>query len=116
MKSRVLALLLLALALAAALCLLLRPRGGAVAEVRVDGVLVLTLDLSRLAEPQDIPIGAHNVLRAEPGRVRMLQADCPDGLCVNMGWTSSPGKPLVCLPNGVTVTIRGAGEEDGRLG
>ena len=31
---------------------------------------------------------------------------------MRMGWTSSPAKPIVCLPNGVTVTVTGGGGEE----
>ena len=48
-----------------------------------------------------------NTVQAERGRIRMLSADCPDGLCVGMGWSSSPAKPIVCLPNRVTIIIEG---------
>ena len=51
----------------------------------------------------------HNQIAVEGGRVYMLYADCPDGICKS--GDASLSHPLVCLPNGVTVTISG-GEED----
>lgn len=113
MKSRVFAAILAAAALIAAGFLLLRPKGGATAEIYLDGKLVQTIDLDTLTEPLEIPVGDGNVVQAERGRVRMLSADCPDRLCVHMGWTDSPAKPIVCLPNRVTVVVTGAdGERD----
>lgn len=46
-----------------------------------------------------------NVIQIEKGRVRMKEADCPDKVCVNAGWTSSSALPIVCLPHKVTITI-----------
>ena len=47
----------------------------------------------------------------------MVWADCPDQICVHQSWSSSPAKPIVCLPNRVTVLLVGGdGEVDGVLG
>ena len=113
MKSKVFAAILIVAALLSAGLLLLRPKDGAKAEIWLDGELVRTINLDTLTEPLEIPVGGGNVVQAEKGRVRMLSADCPDKLCVHMGWTDSPAMPIVCLPNRVTVVITGAeGESD----
>ena len=113
MKSKLFAAILIVTALVSAGLLLLRPKGGAAAEIWLDGELIRTIDLETLTEPVEIPVGDGNVVQAEKGRVRMLSADCPDKLCVHMGWTDSPAMPIVCLPNRVTVVITGAdGERD----
>ena len=111
MKSKIFAAILIAAVLVSAGLLLLRPKEGAKAEIWLDGELVKTIDLGSLTEPVEIPVGEGNVVQAEPGRVRMLSADCPDKLCVHMGWSDSAAKPIVCLPNGVTVVVTGAGGE-----
>ena len=113
MKSKLFAAILLVAALISAGLLLLRPKGGATAEIYLDGELIRTIDLDTLTEPMEIPVGDGNIVQAERGRVRMLSADCPDKLCVHMDWTDSPAKPIVCLPNRVTVVITGTdGERD----
>ncbi len=104
-------LILALLCLVSAAFLLLRPRGGLRAEIWLDGVLVETVDLASLTEEREIRVGEHVTVLAAPGRVRVLRSDCPDKLCEHMGWTSSPAKPLICLPNRVTVTVSGGGEE-----
>lgn len=111
MKSKTLAGILAAASLIAALFLFLRPRDNRTAEIWRNGELYRTVDLSALTEPIEIPVGDGNVVLAEPGRVRMLSADCPDGLCVRMGWTDSSAKPIVCLPNQVMIVITGGNEE-----
>lgn len=113
MKSKLFAAILVIAALISAGFLLLRPKGGTEAEIYLDGELVRTIDLDSLTEPLEIPVGDGNVVQAEQGRVRMLSADCPDKLCVHMGWSDSPARPIVCLPNRVTVVITGTdGESD----
>lgn len=45
-----------------------------------------------------------NTVRIENGEVRMIEADCSDGLCLAAGKATSL-RPIVCLPNEVTVTL-----------
>ena len=104
-------LILALLCLAAGAFLLLRPRGGLRAEIWLDGELVETVDLAALTEEREIPVGEHVTVLAAPGRVRVKHSDCPDKLCEHMGWSSSPAKPIICLPNRVTVAVLGGGEE-----
>ncbi|MBQ3105093.1 MAG: NusG domain II-containing protein [Lachnospiraceae bacterium] len=64
-----------------------------------------------LRQDQSIPVGDSNVVTVEGGTVAMTEADCPDHTCIRQGPVSSPGLPIVCLPNEVVVLIRGEGEE-----
>ena len=104
-------LILALLCLVSAAFLLLRPRGGLRAEIWLDGELVETVDLAALTEEREIRVGEHVTVLAAPGRVRVKDSDCPDKLCEHMGWSSSPAKPLICLPNRVTVAVTGGREE-----
>ncbi len=104
-------LLLVLLCLAAGAFLLLRPKGDLRAEIWLDGVLVETVDLAALTEEREIVVNEHVTVLAAPGRVKVLHSDCPDRLCEKMGWSSSPAKPIICLPNRVTVAVLGGGEE-----
>ena len=104
-------LILALLCLAAGAFLLLRPKGALRAEIYLDGELVETVDLAALTEEREIPVGEHVTVLAAPGRVRVLRSDCPDKLCEHMGWSSSPAKPINCLPNRVTVAVSGGRAE-----
>ena len=98
------------IALVAALSLtplLFLPRGDTAARVtvRVHGETVYT---GRLGDDAVVEAGPGNTVTIEGGRARMTRASCPDGLCQNGEATYA--HPLVCLPNGVVVTVE-AGEE-----
>lgn len=45
------------------------------------------------------------------GEVRIMEATCPDGICVKHGPLKQGGTPIVCLPN--RLVIRFANEEKG---
>ena len=53
--------------------------------------------------------GKTNRIEIRDGRVRMIEASCPNHLCIRQGWISLEGQSIVCLPNRVTVTVHGTG-------
>ena len=53
--------------------------------------------------------GARNVIRVENGQVYMLEANCRDGLCIQQGRMKNTAKRIVCLPNGVVISLEGEG-------
>jgi len=76
-----------------------------------DGRLTETVNVAAVTDPFTITVengGDKNVIAVEQGRIRMLSADCPDGICVRQGWISGGAFPIVCLPNRVVITLEGA--------
>ena len=92
------------------LALNLGRREGGVAVVRVNGV---ETERHLLAVDGTFPLnGGSNILVIENGRARLIDADCPDQLCVKQGWVHYSGQVITCLPNRLTVTVEN-GESDG---
>ena len=92
------------LGIAGSLWLLRMPHGTKVNIVQ-DGAVLYTVDWA-LAENQTFEIeyeGRINVIKIEDGRIRMLEAECPDQTCVHMGWLDSGAMPIVCLPNHLSI-------------
>lgn len=79
-----------------------RPAGEHI-EIAVDGDTIATLPLDRDAQ-YELP---NNVIAIENGEARMEYADCPDLICVHHSPISRRNETIVCLPNRVTVTVRG---------
>lgn len=89
-------------------------RGVVASQVLIwqDTVLVGTYQLNgnqNVILPIDSNYG-HNKMIIENGSVRMLEADCPDQVCVHTAPISKPGQTIVCLPNRVVIEITGSGE------
>ena len=42
----------------------------------------------------------------------LVDADCPDKLCVHQGKIDKTGEVITCLPNKLTVTVIGADSGD----
>ena len=56
-----------------------------------------------LSEDQTIPIGATNICEIKDGQVRMIEANCPDHLCMKQKPVGNAGGTIVCLPNKVVI-------------
>lgn len=110
-KTKTWVLILGALLLTALLsCLILytRPAPGTVANIYRDGVPVRSVDLSLVTEPWEFTLSDErgaNVIRVEPGRIAVIDADCPDRICVEAGWLSDSVSPIVCLPHRLVIRI-----------
>lgn len=107
-KKRVLAdILLVAGVLAAALIVfLLIPRGGgSTVVVTVDGEEYASLPLGEDAELLIESGGGTNLLIISGGKASVVEADCPNQVCVETGAISSEGQLIVCLPHKVVIEI-----------
>ena len=76
------------------------------AEISVDGKTVMELDLS---EDQALTVdgagGGYNRIQVRDGAVSVLEASCPDKVCVHTGTVRYPGETIVCLPNRMIITV-----------
>ena len=97
---------LLTAALLAAALFLLSEQGRQV-QVTVDGTVVATLPLDTDTTRVIEGAGGSNRVVIKDGRVRVEEADCPDGLCVGQGAISRAGQTIVCLPHRLVVTVLG---------
>ncbi len=83
---------------------LLRNTGAGEVIVKVNGELTGTYSLN---EDQEVEINqGSNILEIKNGRADMLEADCPDQLCVHQKAVSASNENIICLPNKVIVEIR----------
>lgn len=78
-------------------------KGASKVTVKVDGVIQGTYSL---AEDQEIKInGGTNILQIKNGRAKMVEADCPDQLCVHQKAVSMNHESIICLPNKVVAIV-----------
>lgn len=89
-----------------------RGSGGAYAKVYLDGELVRSIDLNAVALPYEFTVESsrgYNRVLAEHGRISVIEADCPDHLCIKQGAIENDAIPIVCLPHRLVIRIEGAG-------
>ena len=75
--------------------------------IRAAGQVVETASLTRSRRfSVDGPLGTTQI-EIEPGRARIARDPSPRQLCVKQGWLSQSGQAALCLPNQVSLEIRG---------
>ena len=91
-------------------------KGGAVEgsniTITVDGEMYGTYSL---LEEQIIVLeegDAKNVIEIKGGKAYMLEASCPDQLCVDQNEISFDKESIICLPNEVVITVTSDVESD----
>lgn len=81
-------------------------QNGACAIVRVNGEEIARYSLD--ADGTYPLNGGTNILVIENRSAHLIEADCPDKLCVRQGVIQYTGQCITCLPNKLTVTVEGA--------
>ena len=106
------------LGVVAALCVLcaalipLFAHSGTTADILQKGTLLRTVSLQKnIAFTVEAPNGGSNTITVRDGRICVSHATCPDQVCVKQGWVSTDAIPIVCLPNGLVIQIKG-GDRD----
>lgn len=89
-------------------------KDGSYAVIKVDGNVIKTLDLNSGETTIEVNgyQGGVNKVVINDGKVSMMEADCPDELCVKTGKISRVGETIVCLPHRVVVEIKGSQDDD----
>ena len=82
---------------------------GRVARITQHGELISEIDLTSVVEPYTIRVdgdnGAYNIIEVRPGSIGVIEASCPDHICMQMGFIEDPFLPVTCLPNEVVIQI-----------
>lgn len=80
------------------------------------GEVTMELDLSR---NQTLPLesanGGRNVIDIRDGKIAVIEANCPDHICMAMGYCNS-GAPIACLPNELILAFSDIPGIDGAAG
>jgi Uncharacterized protein conserved in bacteria len=89
-------------------------QGKAVANIYQNRKCIYSIELSKVAESYTIQIGGKvsNTVIVENGRICIVDATCPDHICIHQGWISNGMVPIVCLPNNLVIQIDGSKEAD----
>ncbi|PRR78130.1 hypothetical protein CLLI_18940 [Clostridium liquoris] len=82
-----------------------------IAVIKQDGNVLKRINLTKLTSSTEMTIktknGHFNKIVIEKDKIRILDADCPDKVCVKTGTISQPGDSIVCLPHKLIITIEG---------
>lgn len=101
---------LLVLSLLVLLVVNLTRRDGAYVEVSIDGRVVAGYPLEK--DGVYTLNGGTNILTVKDGKAYMSYSSCPDHVCENTGKVRYVGETIVCLPNKLSVTVKGESDNE----
>jgi len=82
---------------------------GSVAVVEIDGITVAEYPLNKNGE-HSLNGGTNNLV-IEDGAAYLNYSDCPDHTCERTGKIRYVGQTIVCLPNKVSITVKGNADD-----
>ncbi|MBD7915153.1 NusG domain II-containing protein [Clostridium sp. Sa3CUN1] len=85
------------------------------AEITVAGKLYKRVPLSVHTGEEIIEVNTKwgtNIVEVKDNKIGIIDADCPDKVCMNPAYIEKAGESLVCLPHKVMIEIKGELEED----
>lgn len=92
-----------------------RKSSSALAMIRTQGETARQVDLANSAKPLVFVVSGRlgpSTVEVAGGRIRMLEAPCPEQICVRQGWIEHPGESIVCVPGEIVIQIEGAAKLD----
>lgn len=48
-----------------------------------------------------------SLIEIKPGKARFIHSSCRNQFCVFHGWLTTPGDTTACLPNRISITLKG---------
>ena len=82
---------------------------GAYVEIEQPGKPTVSYPLD--VDAEYILNGGTNVLVIKDGEAYLTYADCPDHTCVNTGKIRFVGESIICLPNRISITVKGRSDD-----
>ena len=93
-----------------------RQPAGDIAVLTQDGQEIERIDLSAVDSTYtitvDAPGGGWNIVEVSPGSIRVIEASCPDQVCIQHGSLPDSITPIVCLPNRLSISLEGDAPAD----
>ncbi|BEU88375.1 NusG domain II-containing protein [Selenomonas sp. TAMA-11512] len=92
-----------------------QPDRDAAVEIRQDGKVLYVLTEQDLHAERTFTVkyqGHYNKIETGGGEVRVIEADCPDQICVRTGALHRHHGPIICLPHRLEIRYREADEVD----
>ena len=114
--------LVVSLLLVSVICLIVvlvnRKKDNLIARIYVKNEVVETIDLSEGKDADYYINGTNGTLHVHThdGAIAVVESNCPHQQCVNTGYVSETGKPIICAYNEVSILIDGENPNDLEIG
>jgi hypothetical protein len=89
-----------------------RQQGATKAVISLDGEVYQTIDLSWQTDMVEIRTKrGYDLLKVHDNGIEVVESDCPQKICISMGFINRAGQTIICLPNRMIVEIVGSDKD-----
>ena len=84
-------------------------QGGKYISIQIAGVEERKITFNNTSEKNEYDIKSKfgsNTIEVNKGKVRVIEASCPDKLDVKQGYIKNVGEIIVCMPNNLIIEIK----------
>lgn len=83
---------------------------GTIASLVQSGKVIKTINLDEVTESYTFRVDgddgiSYNIIEVRPGEIGVIEASCPDKICISMGFVKEMGLPITCLPNELIIIL-----------
>lgn len=92
-----------------------RGKAAHTAIITYQGEVIREIDLSAVTNTSTFRVGepgAENVIQVSPEGISVIEADCPDQVCVEQGIRAHGPEPIVCLPHRLSIRFTDTVQND----
>jgi hypothetical protein len=72
----------------------------------IDGKSICIVKCDTGEVEKDFDVDSYNVMIVEDNSINIIDADCPDKICVNHSSIENEGETIICLPHKLVVEIK----------
>ena len=75
------------------------------AVIRIKGEVVEKISLDKDTTIKISNSNGYNLIKVSKGTISIIEADCPDKICVKSGKIKKPGEIIACVPHNLIIEI-----------
>ena len=78
---------------------------GNSATIKIEGEVIENISLSRETTIKISNSSGYNLIKVSEGAISIVEADCPDKICIKSGKIKNPGEVIACIPHKLIIEI-----------
>ena len=78
---------------------------GNSATIKIEGEVIENISLSKETTIKISNSSGYNLIKVSEGAISIVEADCPDKICIKSGKIKNPGEVIACIPHKLIIEI-----------
>lgn len=75
------------------------------ATIKIEGKVIENISLSNETTIKISNSNGYNLIKVSEGTISIIEADCPDKICIKSGKIKNSGEVIACVPHNLIIEI-----------